>query len=645
MKRTVIQLLYNAAKKYPTVAYLNEKVEKNWVGKTYPEVISYAQKLALGLQSLGLKYQDKVALISEGRTNWVIAEFGALMARTVVVPLSIKLLPEEIAFRINHSKSAAIFVSSNVLEKVCSAWELFDNKNIYLIYLDTNTDFFAKMCEKYKIHLGNKFVQYHELIENATVILTQKPTKIDETISQIEENDIVTISYTSGTTGNPKGIMLSHLNYYANSSDAVKHFKLAEEQRTLLILPLDHSFAHTVGIYSSLSVGLKLHFVDSRGSAMAALKNIPINLKEVNPHFILTVPALTGNFMAKMIEGVAQKGGFVEKLFHSGIEAGTIINGDGFRRANFVTKLKYYPTYKLADKLIFSKLRLIFGDSLQYCVGGGALLDIKQQHFYAALGIPIYQGYGLSEATPIISSNTPSCHKMGTSGTVLETLVCKILDDQGREMPVGKKGEIVIKGLNVMQGYFQNTKATEETVRGEWLHTGDLGYYDADGFLVVTGREKALLISQDGEKYSPEGIEEAIANCSQVVHQAMLYNDHSKYTTAVISLNRAMVTHLIEKNQIRDSRDLLNLIKDELHLFKKSVEYKDQFPEKWIPNVFVVVAEPFTEQNLMINSTLKMVRYKITEAYRKEIDFLYTTQGNNIANEHNIAVLNSIFDF
>ena len=643
MKRTVLQMLLTAAEKYPNTRYLNEKSDAGWVGKTYPEVAAESDVLAMGLMALGIERSDKISLLSEGRSQWVIAEFGIIKAAATVVPLSIKLLPEEVAFRVNHSESKAIVVSANVAEKVLAAWKLIENKGLKIIYLDSNREHIERLAAKYEVPLADLLWLYADVLalgNEKRAVFSAKLTELAETIA---EDDVVTISYTSGTTGNPKGIMLSHLNYFANSHDAVEHFQIATGLRTLIILPLDHSFAHTVGIYASLVRGLVLHFVDSRGSSMAALKNIPINLKEVNPNFLLTVPALTGNFMNKIREGIAAKGGFVSWLFNAGLEAGIRINRDGFRKASMFTRLRLKPLHWLANTLIFPKVRGIFGDSLQYCVGGGALLDVKQQHFYYSLGIPVYQGYGLSEAAPIISANTPVIHKMGSSGMVLPTVDCRIKDDKGADLPAGTKGEIVIQGLNVMRGYYKNEKASAETVRDNWLFTGDLGFYDADGFLIVTGREKALLISQDGEKYSPEGIEEAIMNCSDIINQAMIYNDHSRFTSAVITLNNPAVERYIKQHGIEQADVLIEALRDELHRFRHTDAYRDQFPDKWIPSTFAILEEPFTEQNLMINSTMKMVRYKIVETYRNKIDYMYTPEGAQNKNEMNRELLRKMF--
>lgn len=266
------------------------------------------------------------------------------------------------------------------------------------------------------------------------------------------------------------------------------------------------------------------------------------------------------------------------------------------------------------------------GGHLSFFVGGGALLDIEMQKFYYALGIPMFQGYGLSEATPVISTNTPKKHKLGSSGILVSPMELKIIDSQGREMEPGVSGEIIIKGENVMAGYWKNEQATSETIVDGWLHTGDLGYLDKDGFLYVKGRYKSLLISSDGEKFSPEGIEEAISGNSSLIQQIMLYNNQSPYTIAII---------VADKSKYK-SKELVGAIQAELSRYKSGGDLAGLFPERWLPSTFIIAQEPFTEQNRMINSTMKMVRSKVEEAYSNQIKYAYTPEGKNIYNKLNL---------
>ncbi len=636
-------MLHAAVEKYGNSPYVLEKGNSGYEPKSYIEIEEESAQIASALYDLAFRKNDKISVLAEGRRDWVLSEFGILKAGCISVPLSIKLLPEEILFRLNHSESKAIIMSRNTIEKIVPVWKNIKVNDFKIFYLDSDLEYVTDLFKKASIDIKENLISFPELLEKGIKSYEKNKANLEKIEKNIEEDDIVTICYTSGTTGNPKGIMLTHLNYYSNSRDAMEYFNVKEKYRLMIILPLDHSFAHTVGIYASLVRGLAIYFVDARGGAMATLKNIPINLKEANANFLLTVPALSGNFMNKMKAGIEAKGGFTKWLFNKGMNAGMKINQDGHKKADMLTKLINYVPYKIADLLIFSKLRQIFGTGMQYCVGGGALLDIRQQRFFYTLGIPIYQGYGLTEATPIISANTPRVHKLGTSGKVLSSIDYKIIRADGNEADKGEKGELVIKGDNVMKGYFKNEKAAQETIKDGWLYTGDLGYIDEDDYLMITGREKALLISQDGEKYSPEEIEEAIANCSDMINQAMIHNDHNKYTSALISLNKKVVEKFCAKNKITNSEQLLKHISESFLRINKMDDYANKFPDKWIPSVFRIIEEPFSEQNKMINSTMKMVRYKIREAYHNTIEEMYLPDAAKTNKEKNIELLNQMF--
>lgn len=640
MKRTVINMLKQAAETYKSSDFVVDKLSGEWKARTFSDVNNESNYFASSLINLGFKKNDKISIIAEGRGNWVTSEFGLLKAGCISVPLSVKLQPEEILFRIQHSDSKGLIITKNNYEKVASILEKLSNPDFKIIYLDDDKETFDKLN---LIPENANVFYYHTLIETGYEGYELNFAKLNEIEENTEEDDLVTISYTSGTTGNPKGIMLTHLNYWANSYDALNYFNLTEYLKTLIILPLDHSFAHTVGTYIALLNGISISFVDAKGGGVNTLKNIPINLKEVKPDFLLTVPALTGNFMKKIKDGINAKGGFVKWLFNKGLKAGLKINKNGYKKADIFTQLFYFIPYKLADILIFKKVRQIFGGNLQFCVGGGALLDIKQQQFFYTIGAPIYQGYGLTEATPIISANCEHTHKLGSSGKILPGIQCKIIKSDGSEAKIGEKGEIVIKGLNVMKGYYKNPEATNETIKDGWLYTGDMGYMDEDDFLIVVGREKALLISEDGEKYSPEGIEEAIMNSSSIINQVMLYNDHKKITSALITLDVQKLKKYIEDNDLKEPKEILEHIRISMHAFKNEKVYKDKFPEKWIPVAFRIITEPFSEQNGMINSTMKMVRFKITEVYKNKIDELYSSDCK-IACKENMEDLKKILE-
>jgi long-chain acyl-CoA synthetase len=402
MKRTVIHMLEQAAATWADAPYAFRKTDAGWVAVSFKEARERAREIAAWLLSRGFRKGDAVAVLAEGSPEWIIGELGLLLAGCVSVPLSIKLLEEEIPFRLNHSEARAIITTKNQLKKVLASFRRVDNKQTVVIYIDSDPDWARSVAAESGVPSDN-VIGFDEARAAGRAALPSLGSALDKATRAVEEDDTVTICYTSGTTGNPKGIMLTHLNYWTNCQDAVKVIPLPSGWRSLIILPVDHSFAHTAGLYTALVCGITLYFVDSRGGGIGTLRNIPINLVESKSHFLFTVPSLSGNLMKKIIASIEEKGGLVEKLFKAGIAAGIARNGNGYNRSTLGVRLRSFLPFAVANLVIFQKVKkMVFGSDIQFCIGGGALLDVKQQEFFAALGVPIYQGYGLTEAAPII---------------------------------------------------------------------------------------------------------------------------------------------------------------------------------------------------------------------------------------------------
>ena len=437
-------------------------------------------------------------------------------------------------------------------------------------------------------------------------------------------------------------MILTHRNYTANVEQALTCVDIDDTWRTLVILPLDHCFAHVVGFYIFMSKGASVATVQVGRTGMETLKNIPINIKEFKPYLILSVPALAKNFKKNIEQGIRARGKNAVRLFNLALRIGYIYNGDSDEEEGKGFRVLLKPLVRLFDKLLFAKVRENFGGELKFFIGGGALLDKDLQKFYYALGIPMYQGYGLSEATPIISTNGPR-HTFGSSGVLVRPLDLKICDMDGNVLPPGEKGEIVIRGENVMAGYWKNPASTADTVKEGWLYTGDMGYM-RDGLLYVLGRFKSLLIGSDGEKYSPEGIEEALVEHSSCIDQLILYNNQSPYTTALLVPNKERLRkHLGHQNLDLTSdqgrEEAIRIIQRQIDRFRKGGDLSSMFPDRWLPTTFAILPEPFTEQNGMVNSTMKIVRGKVEKAYAARIAQLYTPEGKNPQNKWNKEAL------
>lgn len=631
MKKTLIDLFENSVKQYPDNPFLWEKLTDKFVPATYTEVRESVYTTGAGFVALGVRKGDNMALLSEGRNAWIIGELAMFYAGATNVPLSIKLEEaNDLLFRLQHADVKYILASGNQLKKIRA---IIDKLPLIekVIIIDEQPEYHEKEISlPVVMQMGREYLASHALEDFLAIG------------QSLGNDDYATITYTSGTTADPKGVILTHRNYTANVEQSLTCVDIDETWRTLVILPLDHCFAHVVGFYIFMSKGASVATVQVGKTGMETLKNIPVNIKEFKPYLILSVPALAKNFRKSIEQGIRAQGKNVSRLFHFALKTAYLYNGDGGEDKGRGSRILLQPLVNLFDKILFSKVRLNFGGELKFFIGGGALLDKDLQKFYYAIGLPMYQGYGLSEATPVISTNGPRRHTFGSSGILVRPLDLKICDSDGRELPAGEKGEIVIRGENVMAGYWKNPAATAETVRNGWLYTGDMGYMGTDGLLYVLGRFKSLLIGSDGEKYSPEGIEEALVEHSSCIDQVILYNNQNPYTVALVvpnkeSLKKLLIHSHTDLSSDEGKKEAIRMIGKQIDRFRKGGDLSSLFPERWLPATFAILPEPFTEQNGMVNSTMKIVRGKVEKTYATRIDRLYTPEGKNPVNAENLS--------
>jgi len=628
--KTIINLFEKSVDKFADNPFLWEKQKGKYHATSYKETKELVEIIAAGLMSIGVQEKDHVALLSEGRNQWVISELAILYNHAVDIPLSIKLEAKEILFRINHSESKFLIVSGQQAEKIAKIKSEFTHIQ-HIVYLDAVPE------------SDTKGIAYENLYTQGKTLLKAQPDAILKRKETIQNNSWANITYTSGTTADPKGIILTHRNYTANVEQAYSLMDIPDYYKTLLILPLDHCFAHVAGIYSFMGKGASLAMVESGSTILQTLKNIPKNIQEIQPHLLLSVPALAKNFKKNIDAGIKAKGKFTFNMYQVALKNAYKYNKEGYNKGKGFSILRK-PIHALFNALLFKKIREFFGGNLKFFIGGGALLDIELQRYFYAIGIPMMQGYGLSEATPIISSNALHKHKLGSSGFLVDNLEIKICDEDGNSLPPGQKGEIIVKGENVMYGYWKNERATKETIVDAWLHTGDMGYVDSDGFLYVLGRFKSLLIAGDGEKYSPEAIEESLSEKTKYIEQVVLHNNQNPYTVGLVypnynALESALKGHNLNLSGKVGQEMALKLVLQDINLFKKGGEFEGEFPERWLPSAVAMLSEGFTDQNKMMNSTMKVVRGKVTEHYKDTIDFLYDFQKKELAEKHKIKAI------
>jgi len=632
--KTLIQFFEENVERFSSNPYLWEKRDGTFQPTTYEEMKELVYQFAAGLMTIGVKKGDRIALLAEGRTWWVAAEMGMFYLGAIDVPLSIQLNePGDLTFRLKHSGARMIVVSASQAKKIdVISKDLPDLEKIIL--MDPKESY-----DEMEVYMG-------DLMEEGKKLLEKDFDLFRKTYEAIQPNDIANICYTSGTTADPKGIMLSQRNYTANTEQALSVLSIPSNYRMFLFLPWDHSFAHTCGLFMMMEMGASLAALEMGKSSIETRKNISRNIPEIKPDLMFSVPTIAKNFRGNIESGVRAKGKFTYSLFKAGLKIAYRYNGIGWDRGKGLKAL-LKPLYALFDAVVFKKVRNAMGGNMQYFFGGAALLDIELQRFFYAIGIPIYQGYGLTESSPIISINSPDRHKLGSSGAIPENLEIRICNDEGNEVPLGEKGEIVIRGENVMLGYWKNEQSTAETIRDEWLFTGDMGYMDKDGFLYVLGRYKSLLIADDGEKYSPEGIEEAFTDQSEYIGQCLLHNNQNAYTVALVYPDaEALKRYLKGKGLSPDSEEgiqaCLALVDNEVREYRTNGSYGDMFPQRWIPANLGILDEGFTIENKLMNPTYKIIRPKVEEHYSELFEFLYTPESKSVINPRNVEAMKAL---
>ena len=631
---TIIDFAEKYVAKFADSPFLWEKNldTDQWESTSYAETLKKAKRIAAGLMALGVQKGEKISYLSEGRDMWVIGELGVLYAGAVNVPLSIKLEESnDLVFRVKHSDSKYVITSKFQLPKIRKILPECPMVEKVILFDQVEDMQENEILIDDVIALGDKF-----LAENEELFIQR--------YKSIGPDDYANISYTSGTTADPKGILLTHRNYTANVEQAHSVIGVEPTDKMLIILPLDHCFAHVAGFYTMMSYGASIGTVPSGKTGKEALRNIPSSIQTFKPNVMLSVPTLAKNFKKSIETSIKKSGKTVEKLYNFALKNAIAYHKEGYNRGTEFADIFRKPLMLLFDKIIFTKVRQGLGGEMKFFVGGGALLDIDLQRYYCAIGIPMYQGYGLSEATPIISANSSAKHIFGSSGKVVSPMEIKILDADGVEQPFGSKGEICIKGENVMAGYWKNPKSTADTIVDGWLHTGDMGYMRDAEMLYVVGRFKSLLIAADGEKYSPEGIEENLVESSKYIDGAILHNSQDPYTIALITPNKeALKTYAKELGLDPKSEEakvkMLEKLQDEVNMYRPGGRLNGMFPERWLPAAVCVLPEPWTEQNHFLNSSMKVVRGRIEEAYKANMEFAYTPEGKNIVNPMNLASL------
>ncbi len=575
-------------------AVLKHKIDKQWVGVTYPQLKEETETLALGLASIGVKRGDKVAIISENRPEWVYSDLAILGLGAIDVPLYPSLTSDSIEYILNNSESVGIILSNKLqLNKILKVRN--NLKYIKFIIVFNEKDALTSDPQVYTI--GN-------IQGRGKIFRRDNPYHFKENIRLCRENDLCTIIYTSGTTGEPKGVMLTHKNIVSNIMDALKCFDMRTDDIFLSFLPLCHIFERMAGYYTALSSGATICYAQT-------IDTVAQDMIDIKPTLITSVPRLFERIYSKIIKNVESQPAKKQKIFYWAVEIG--------RKYRKALKTNNVPInlrlkHSLADKLVFKKLRARTGGRLRFFISGGAALARELGEFFEAVGILVLEGYGLTESSPVIAVNVVDNYKFGTVGKPFPSVQVKIASD----------GEILVKGDNIMQGYYKLKKETEETIKDGWLHTGDIGVFDAEGFLIITDRKKHLFKTSGGKYIAPTPIENLFLS-SMYIDQFVLIGDRRMFLSALIvpdfdALKEYADSHNIaysNNDDLIENKEIYDLMEKELAKFQKNLSNFERVRK------FALLEKPFSLESGEMTPSLKLKRKVIEERYRDLIEEMY----------------------
>ncbi len=591
--KVIPQRFFANVREYRQKAALLSKIDGIYRPVTYGELGKIVQSIALVLDSWGFKKGDILALMSENREEWIMADMANLSIGAVSVPIYPTLTVPQIQVLFEHSKPRAIFVSSlEMYQKVMDSGYHFER----IITFD-------KCVE------AENTISLEEMKIQGMDLLRRTPDWFDHLLQQIGDDDLACINYTSGTTGVPKGVMLSHANFVKDVENSIQIIQIFPSDVFLSFLPLSHVLERMGGYYVPMILGATIGFAES-------VETVLQNMSEVQPTILVSVPRLFEKIYATVMSGVQAGSNLKKKIFHWALKIGK-------KRMNAIIQqeeLNWWDQRRLAlaDKLVFSKLHKKTGGRLERFISGGAPLSKEIAEFLFSAGLKIFEGYGLTETSPVITVNGPEHVRMGSVGIAIPET----------EFIIASDGEILVRGPQVMQGYFKDEDMTREVIDEKgYLHTGDIGYFDKDGFLYITDRKKNLLITAGGKNVAPQPIEETI-KLSQYIAQVVLIGDRRNYISALITLEQDIIRKWAGPQNIStepytqfvQNPAVVALIQAEITNQMKVFSRFEQVKK------FRIVPNDFTIEGGELTPSLKVKRKVVLEKYADLVEQMYLDQ-------------------
>jgi long-chain acyl-CoA synthetase len=503
--RTLNELLFQALDRFgsrPVV--MRAKRGGAWVDLSYRDLADRVQDLSLGLLELGVRPGDRVAILSENRPDWAIADYACLTACCTDVPIYPTLPAKQVEHNLSDSGSVAAFVSTRTqLDKLLSIRERLPRLQ-HIIGFDASSS-------------GDGVLSLEEVYARGRAAQGKHGSWREDAI-RIQPDDLATLIYTSGTTGQMKGVMLTHGNITSNVTTSCRLFSFRDDDECLSFLPLSHIFERMFGHYCMMHAGVIINYAES-------VDTVASDMASVRPTLMASVPRLYEKIYGRVLDAVRAGSAVKKQIFFWGKRVGEAVVDH--RMANRPVPAPLALQFKLADKLVFEKLRARTGGRIRFFISGGAPLSADIARFFHAAGMPVLEGYGLTETSPVIAVNTFQHQRLGTVG----------LPIPGVEVKIAPDGEILTRGPHVMPGYFEKPEATAEALDTDgWFHTGDIGALDADGFLRITDRKKDLIVTAGGKNIAPQPIE-SLAKTNKFVSSAVMLGDRRPFPVMLIVPN------------------------------------------------------------------------------------------------------------
>ncbi|NLL19898.1 MAG: long-chain fatty acid--CoA ligase [Clostridia bacterium] len=595
MDATLGAMFFNRVDKYQDHAALRYKKDGAWHDISWKEFGSRVEKLGYGLLALGINPGDRVAILSENRPEWAITDLGIISIQGIVVPIYHTNRAKQIEFILQDSAAKVLIVSKpSMLAEVMEVRQNLDQLQ-QIVLMDPDDP----------LNTPNDIMSFQNLLDLGANYKAKHEGKLRELYTKAKEDDLVSFVYTSGTTGNPKGVMLSHKNFLSNVKSTSSVVEVEPHWIALSFLPLSHVLERMAGYYLILYNGGTIAYAEG-------VNEVVKNLPEIKPHVMVSVPRLYEKMYAGILNKIDEGSSFKKKMFLWAVEVG---------KEWFYTHLeKKTPSaslrikHSIADKLVYSKLRDLTGGRLRFFVSGGAALAKDINEFFHAIGLPILEGYGLTETAPVLTVNTFENLRLGTVGQAIPGVTLKIAED----------GEILAKGPNVSKGYYNRPEDTAEAFKDGWFYTGDVGVIDKDGFLTITDRKKDIIVTSGGKNVAPQNIEGMMV-LDSFISQAVVFGDKQKYLAALIIPDFQVLTGYAKENGISfsNNRELIENPKV-IELYNNRIkEIIKDLPSYEQIKKFALLPEEFSTDTGELTPSLKVKRKFVQEKYADIINGLF----------------------